>query len=38
VRSTFDEDWPREIQERVLARWSSDYGYPAARPEAAREG
>ena len=29
LRSTFDEDWPREIQERVLARWSSDYGYRA---------
>jgi hypothetical protein len=29
LRSTFDEDWPSEIQERVLARWSSAYGYPA---------
>jgi 4-hydroxy-3-polyprenylbenzoate decarboxylase len=35
VRSTFDADWPREIQERVLARWSTDYGYPAT-PSAAR--
>ena len=30
LRSTFDEDWPRDVQERVLARWSTDYGYPAA--------
>jgi 4-hydroxy-3-polyprenylbenzoate decarboxylase len=30
LRSTFDADWPPEIQERVLARWSSEYGYSAA--------
>ena len=29
LRSTFGEDWPRDVQERVLARWSTDYGYPA---------
>ena len=26
VRSTFSEDWPEDIQERVLGRWS-EYGY-----------
>jgi UbiD family decarboxylase len=29
LRSTFDADWPQDIQERVLGRWSSEYGYPA---------
>jgi 4-hydroxy-3-polyprenylbenzoate decarboxylase len=37
LRSTFDADWPLEIQERVLARWSSEYGYPAVTPEPALE-
>ena len=37
VRSTLDADWPQEIQDRVLARWSSEYGYPAPLPELARE-
>ena len=26
VRSTFSDDWPEDIQERVLGRWS-EYGY-----------
>jgi 4-hydroxy-3-polyprenylbenzoate decarboxylase len=28
IRSTFSDDWPADIQERVLGRWS-EYGYTA---------
>lgn len=31
VKGNFENGWPADIQQRVLARWTSVYGYPAAR-------